>query len=320
MLSSLLTEHGWWPGWPLSFHGWKTFWPRNGSMKLKKNWHSLLPAYLLFLGLFLQHHSLAYQFTEDLIRGSFWRTFPIPLKLQIASNDSRYGLTEQALTEAIDEWQKHSEIQLWDYREGGSTAAANNVIRWSNNFEKETGYAANSTMAITVRYSSPPLLQRTEIIINGQYFGLTNIEDLRKILIHELGHTLGLDHSEEYGSLMYRTLALGDTSPSYLSNDDIEGLSQVMIYHTQKQSEPIQLEQGKSGSSNPLDSIAGCGQNNQDQSSFSPAESERYKKELMSWFVSLLIGITFFIIGLNIVKKLMNFVIIQKQTEKNQKR
>ncbi len=278
-------------------------------MKLKKKWHSLLPAYLFFLSFFLQHHSLAYQFTEDLIRGSFWRTFPIPLKLQIASGDSRFSVTEQALVEAIEEWQKHSEIQLWDYKEGGSSAAANNVVRWSNNFEKETGYAANSTMAITVRYSTPPLLQRTEIIINGQYFGLANLDDLRKILIHELGHTLGLDHSEEYGSLMYRSLALGGASPSYLSSDDIDGLNEVLKYHTQKQSEPIQLEQRKSGSSNPLDGIAGCGQNNQDQSSFSAAENVKNKWNMLQWIYSMFAGLILFYLFTIIVNKFRRIIV-----------
>lgn len=276
-------------------------------MILKKKWHSLLPAFLLFLGLSLQHHSLAYQFTEDLLRGSFWRTFPIPLKLQIASNDSRFSITEQALVDAIEEWQKHSQIKLWDYQEGGTSARANNVVRWSNNFQKETGYSATSTMAITVRYSSPPLLQRTEIIINGQYFGLANIEDLRKILIHELGHTIGLDHSQEYGSLMYSTLALGGSGPSYLSSDDIEGLNQVIAYHAQKQSEPIQLEQRSQGSSNPLDSIAGCGQNNQHQLSFSAAENKDVKKQFYSWIFSLFLGgiitTTLYAMKLKFIKK-----------------
>lgn len=278
-------------------------------MKLKKNWHSLLPAFLIFLGLSLQHHSLAYQFTEDLIKGSFWRTFPIPLKLQIANSDSRYGLTEQALVDAIDEWQKHSDIQLWDYQAGGFSASANNVIRWSNNFEKETGYSVNSTMAITVRYSSPPLLQRTEIIINGQYSGLEDLDDLRKILIHELGHTIGLDHSQVYGSLMYRSLALGGSSPSYLSSDDVEGLKEVTAYHTQKQSEPIQLQQRKSGASNPLDGIAGCGQNNQDQSSFSLAENNHRKQEILGWVYSLILGFLLFILGIIFVKKLHRYIL-----------
>jgi len=177
-------------------------------------------------------------------------------------------------------------------------------VRWSNNFEKETGYAANSTMAITVRYSTPPLLQRTEIIINGQYFGLANLDDLRKILIHELGHTLGLDHSEEYGSLMYRSLALGGTSPSYLSTDDIDGLNEVLKYHTQKQSEPIQLEQRKSGSINPLDGIAGCGQNNQDQSSFSAAENQKAKQEFVGWILSLIFGSIFTTLSYFIFQKI----------------
>jgi hypothetical protein len=266
-------------------------WPRNGSMKLKKNCHSLLPILATILSLFLQQHSLAYQFTNDLERGTFWRTFPIPLKIQVAASDSRKDVTESALVEAIEEWQRHSEIQLWDYKGSDASANTTNVIRWSDNFQKETGYSAHSTMAITIRYSTPPLLIRTEIIINGQYAGLTDQDDLKKILIHELGHTIGLDHSNDQGSMMYATLSLGGYGPKVLSEDDIDGLSSVMNYHLLKQSQPIQLEQQRTGVSNPIDGIANCGQNNQDISSFSPAETEQQKNNLVVWLISLLVGL-----------------------------
>lgn len=257
-------------------------------MKLKNYWHSLLPNLAFILGLFLQHHSLAYQFTEDIQKGIFWRTFPISIKLQISPSDSRFQVTEQALVDAMNEWHKHSDIQIWDLKESNNSST-NNVIRWSNNFNQETGYSANSTMAITVRYSTPPLLQRTEIIINGQYPGLDNLDDLTMILVHELGHTIGLDHSSDYGSVMYKSLALGTTAQVYLSNDDIEGLSSVMNYHSIKQSQPIQLEQKRSGASNPIDSIASCGQNNQDESSFSLAVDDN-KNTILVWVLSLITG------------------------------
>lgn len=260
-------------------------------MKLKNYSHCLLPVITTFLGLFLQHHSLAYQFTDDLQKGSFWRTFPIALKLQIAATDSRRDVTETALIEAIDEWQRHSEIQLWDYQDANSNPKTSNVVRWSNNFQKETGYSAYSTMAITIRYSTPPLLQRTEIIINGEYPGLNDQDDLKRILIHELGHTIGLDHSAEFGSMMYSTLALGGNGPRVLAEDDIEGLTHVMAYHAEKQSQPIQLEQNRAGSTNALDSIASCGQNNQDVSSFSPAMNGKNYNTFLVWLFSLALGL-----------------------------
>lgn len=261
-------------------------------MKLKKKYlHSLLLPIMTFLGLFLHHHSLAYQFTDDLLKGSFWRTFPLPLKIQMSSSDSRYEVTENALIEAIEEWQRHSSIQLWDYQDSSSISRVSNVIRWSNDFQKETGYSVNSTMAVTIRYSTPPLLQRTEIIINGQYPGLADLDNLRKILIHELGHTIGLDHSDYYGSMMYSTLSLNESGPNDLSHDDIDGLHNVVSYHTQKQSEPIQLEQRQSGSKNALDGFSSCGQNNQDVLSFSAAENTHHMNTFLVWLFSLTMGI-----------------------------
>lgn len=273
----------------LAFHGWNVG-PRNGSMKLRNYSHSLLPAIVAFLSLFLHSRSLAYQFTEDVLKGSFWRTFPIPLKLQLSRENSKFKITEEALIEAMDEWQRHAPVSLWSYKGGPEATTVANVVRWSSNFEKETGYSAHSTMAVTIRYSTPPLIQRTEIVINGQYFGLEDVDSLKMVLVHELGHTIGLDHSSDLGSIMYRSLSLGSTSNSSLSVDDIVGLEQVMLFHSQKQSEPIQLEQNRS-STNLLDGIASCGQNNLDTSSISPAESAKLKiQKLLAWFVSLFLG------------------------------
>jgi hypothetical protein len=60
--------------------------------------------------------------------------------------------------------------------------------------------------------------------------------DLENTLTHELGHVLGLDHSEDSDATMYYSAASGDISKRTLGPDDITGL--CMIYKDIKPVEP----------------------------------------------------------------------------------
>ncbi len=49
--------------------------------------------------------------------------------------------------------------------------------------------------------------------------------DIMTIAVHEIGHFLGLTHSDNPQSVMYRTQIAGDLSKRKLSQDDIEGIN-----------------------------------------------------------------------------------------------
>ncbi len=55
----------------------------------------------------------------------------------------------------------------------------------------------------------------------------TDLIDLPSTMTHEIGHTIGLDHSSVHESTMFAVTDPGDTNKRTLSNDDIEGLCHI---------------------------------------------------------------------------------------------
>jgi hypothetical protein len=67
---------------------------------------------------------------------------------------------------------------------------------------------------------------------NSEYFdfgteGVPGFADLQNTATHEIGHTIGLDHSSVNGSTMEPSAGLGDTDKRTLAADDIEGLCEL---------------------------------------------------------------------------------------------
>ena len=72
-----------------------------------------------------------------------------------------------------------------------------------------------------------------DIEVNAEFFELTTTSDnvrtdIQNALAHEVGHLLGLDHSELTDATMYRSARDGETSKRDLSEDDIAGI--ISIY------------------------------------------------------------------------------------------
>ena len=178
----------------------------------------------LILGFVSTH---AYDFTEDFENGIYWRTFPVSFEKYVDSA-SEGSVLDSLVASAEGEWEDAVGSDLWTIPDGHhvSSSYTGNVIRWSNNFAAETGYSPISTLAVTVRHRVGTYFSKVEIILNGEIARLransNNI--LYQTILHELGHTIGIDHSEYTSAVMYASLQ----GVNYLSDDDQDAVVAVV--------------------------------------------------------------------------------------------
>lgn len=158
----------------------------------------------------------SYQFTSDFKNGFYWQELPVNITV-IENDPARKALLEDLAQAAIDDWQSSSGLSLWNFIGTGTK----NIIRWSTNFARETRMDPESVLAVAIRYTDGPYFAKTEIVINGGHTYNQNEHLLRTTITHELGHTMGLDHSEVGQAVMAPTL-----QPYYsgLHRDDVDGI------------------------------------------------------------------------------------------------
>jgi hypothetical protein len=98
-----------------------------------------------------------------------------------------------------------------------------NVIYWN----VETWYRGEHKQAVTIVRSAGATVYDTDIFVNAHDYALSDggefwAVDIESLLVHELGHVLGLLHSEDLMSSMYYSLGVGDIrrglSPHDVSN------------------------------------------------------------------------------------------------------
>ncbi len=186
---------------------------------------------ILFMGLSLfSFTSQAYRLTQDFNDGFYWSSLPIQF-IVMDPDAQRMNMIASIAQDAVSDWQDALIDNLWNVSSQQSAPVSNrNIIRWSTNFAQETGMSESSTLAVAVRYTGGPYIARGEIIINGKHPINSFPNQLKTVLVHELGHTLGLDHSEVNEAVMAPSLDLHYDGLHY---DDVQGMS-ITVQETRR--------------------------------------------------------------------------------------
>jgi len=215
-------------------------------------------AFALALGIFLgSSQSFAYDFTDDFENGIYWQSFPIAISKFVDSH-SEGTVLANLLDQATNEWEDVSGMDIWSVVDGYqvSNSYSGNHIRWSNNFGEETGYSPTTTLAVTVRHRVGTYFTQIEIILNGENSKLRANQDdiLYQTILHEVGHTIGIDHSEYNSAVMYASLQ----GISSLSFDDQEAVIAIIDETNGRQESGFVSSLASESSSNGANALA-CG-------------------------------------------------------------
>ena len=174
-------------------------------------------AFLILLT--ISQSAYAYRFTRDFQNGFYWRNLPIDISV-VENDPVRRKNLETLTASAIREWEDSTGLEIWNFLPGSPTT---NVIRWSNNFKAETSMDPENVLAVAIRYTEGPYFSKTEIIINGSHSYNLNPSYLLTTITHELGHTMGLDHSDVSSAIMWPELQL--VYGVGVGQDDVLGLT-----------------------------------------------------------------------------------------------
>lgn len=177
--------------------------------------------------LFLSIPAWGYNLTQDFTNGFYWASLPVKIMV-MDDNVSRKNAMTNLAQSAISEWEQKTGLSLWDITPSGST----NILRWSTNFAAETKMDPSTVLAIAIRYTEGPYFARTEIVINGSHWLNQNQTNLKTTITHELGHTIGLDHSDNMMAVMAPTL---QDPYKGLNFDDVSGMQDAFTQTEDRQ-------------------------------------------------------------------------------------
>ncbi len=174
----------------------------------------------LFLILFFSF-SLAQAYQSSLTNNNkkiYWLSQNIPISIQSSTSDFSSATSQALILNSIAEWNSVSPVTLIP------TASSLNTINFAQNFPY-----GNAVVGMTqVNYNSQGVIQNASILLNDSFTFRTsagvyasNQIFLSDVVTHELGHFLGLAHSEVLNSSMFYSSFSGQST---VSADDIGGV------------------------------------------------------------------------------------------------
>jgi hypothetical protein len=148
----------------------------------------------------------------------YWPNPNIPLSIQTNSSDLSSSQSQSVILNSMSEWNNSSAAKLI------FSAGSSNQIRFQGNFP----YGSAVVGVTEVSYNNNGAIQSATVFLNDDYTfrGSPGIYPagqlfLGDVVTHELGHLLGLAHSEVLSSSMFYATFSGQST---VSSDDKAGL------------------------------------------------------------------------------------------------
>jgi predicted Zn-dependent protease len=164
-----------------------------------------------------------------------WPTTPIPIRLQL-------GNAGRVLRNGTESWDDNAASALAEWTAVVpllvQQSEAPHVVRWSGDEEHLGSLAARTTKAYA-RLNGLLVIVRATTILNAAlcwdaYDGplqpvlchgqLTPLLDVRRVLLHELGHVMGLEHPDEGGQTVAAIMNHTTRDVDTLQADDEAGI------------------------------------------------------------------------------------------------
>lgn len=174
----------------------------------------------IILCLLITTPAWGYKLTTDFVNGFYWQKLPISITV-VETDATLKSKLEYLSRMAVQDWENNTGLNLWDTTNSGTS----NIIRWSKNFAAETRMDPASVLAVAIRYTNGPYFAKTEIIINGNHIYNQQNNYLLTTITHELGHTMGLDHSNEMEAIMAPSLQMNSNG---VKRDDVIGMEDAV--------------------------------------------------------------------------------------------
>ncbi len=181
----------------------------------------------LILCLLITTPAWGFKLTQDFVNGFYWQRLPINITV-VESDATLKSKLEYLSRAAVQDWESSSGLNLWDTTSAGTS----NIIRWSKNFAAETNMDPASVLAVAIRYTNGPYFAKTEIIINGNHIYNQQNNYLLTTITHELGHTMGIDHSDFGDAVMAPSLQLNSSG---VRQDDVRAVDEAVSQTVHRQ-------------------------------------------------------------------------------------
>ncbi len=167
---------------------------------------------LFFVGKALAHQSSLTPSGKEI----YWVTPEVPVKIQTNTSDMPSTMAREIILNSMREWSQHSTAKLM------ATENSNNEIKFLSSFP----YGSAVIGVTEISYNTSGAIQRASILLNNQHYKfrpapVTGGIFLGDVVTHELGHLMGLSHSEVLNASMFYSSFSGQSS---LAADDRSGI------------------------------------------------------------------------------------------------